>query len=136
MSKKRSKVSTKRSRGRCVLPIIVFILIAIALIIWGAGGANPVDPDANNPNILTISAGTQGHFDNLYIGLGNIQKNSASLHFRQDSADESMNKEVATGDELDIYGYKINVKSIKASWNPSALVGASHGSVKLLITKQ
>lgn len=137
MSKRNLIVSKKQSRGKRVLLVLaVGILVLGALIIWGAKNTDTADPDANNPNILTISTGTQGRFEDLSIGLGNIQNNSANIYIHQNGNGGSTSKKVVVGDQLEIYGYKIEVKSISNSWNPSRLIGASHGSIKLLVTRQ
>lgn len=137
MSKKNLRTSGSRFHNKYIFAgLIVCLLIFGTLMIWNYEYTKSIDSDVNNPNILTISAGTQGRFENLDIGLSSLQSNSAYLYLHQDVTNESTSRKVVAGDEFEILGYKILVKSIKASFNFSTLVGASHGSIKLLVIKQ
>jgi len=91
--------------------------------------------DLNDPNLITINTGAQGHFENLLVGLGDIQDNTANLYFNSDGTDNFSMKKVVAGDKFEMNGYNVEVKAVEKAYNPSVLPGASHGNVKLIITK-
>lgn len=135
--KKRSISSPRKSRSKVkyISRVLVACLLAIIIfLIWQFGQKNSSnDTDLNNPNIQTIVTGTQGHFEDLYIGVGNIQDNSTILYLHQGKTDLSTQKKVTAGDKFEAYGYAVEVKSIKEAFNLSSKPGSNHGSVKLYI---
>lgn len=136
---KRIPRSPEKNRGRTKFRFSILWLCALAIIIilaWSFIRQKSSDLDLEDPNTITISTGTQGRFKDLNIGLVNIQDNSASLYISQTGTDKSTRREVVTGDKFETYGYLLEVKSIKASFNLSSLVGASHGYIKLSVNKQ
>ena len=131
-------MSFKKTRGKSrhisvLLLVLLFALIVI--LIWNYCDRNSTSTDADN-GLRTINAGTQANFDDLGIGLGSIQDDSASISIHSKSASESTNKTVVQGDKFEIYGYTIEVKSVKRTANISQLIGSSHGYIKLLVNKQ
>jgi hypothetical protein len=116
--------------------VIVLSFIA-AFFIWQNFYHNSPSPDIdlNNPNLITISMGTQGHFENLLVGLGDIQNNTANLYFNSDGTNDFDMKKVVAGDKFEMKGYSVEVKTVEKAYNPSILLGASHGNVKLIISK-
>ena len=118
------------------MAVIILSLITVFLI-WRNFYHNSPDSNINlnNPNLITINTGTQGHFENLSVGLGDIQNNTASLYFNSDGTNDSSMKKVVAGDKFEIYGYDVEIKAVEKDYNPSILPGANHGNVKLIITK-
>lgn len=116
---------------------IILILIAVFLI-WQNFYYNSPSPDidSNDPNLITISTGTQGRFENLSVGLGDIQNNTANLYFNSDGTDVSSMKKVIASDKFEVNGYNVEVEAVEKAYNPSVLPGSSQGKVKLIITKE
>ncbi|MFA5777485.1 MAG: hypothetical protein WC906_03540 [Parcubacteria group bacterium] len=116
--------------------VIILSLITVFLI-WQNFKYNFLtsETDLNNPNLITINSGTQVHFENLLVGLADIQNNTANLYFNSDGTNNSSLKKVIAGDKFEMNGYSVEVKSVEKAYNPSVLPGASHGKVKLIITK-
>lgn len=117
--------------------IIILTLITVFLI-WQNFYHNSPSPgiDLNDPNLITISTGTKGHFENLSVGLGDIQNNTANLYFNLDGTDDFSMKKVVAGDKFEMKGYSVEIKAVEKAYNPSVLPGASQGNVKLIITKK
>jgi hypothetical protein len=131
--------SSEKNRGRTKFRFSILWLCALAIIIilaWSFIRQKSSDLDLEDPNTITISTGTQGRFEDLNIGLVNIQDNSASIYISLKGNDKSTRREVVAGDKFEAYGYLLEIKSIKASFNLSSLVGSSHGYIKLLVSKQ
>jgi hypothetical protein len=114
--------------------LLGIIVLVVIILIW-AIIYQKLNPGLNDPNLHTLSTGTQLRFESLDVGLSGIQDNSAVLVFHQDGANDSVRKTVFMGDKFAIYGYKIEIKAIEKAFNPSILIGASHGDVKFLIKK-
>lgn len=124
----------KKTKSRkYILGIILIILLGFIVLVWWAERQNPAIDD---PNLHTLSTGTQLKFENLFIGLGGIQGNSAILVFHPDQTNDETRKTVSKGDKFEVYGYTIEVKAVEKAFSPSALIGASHGDVKFLINKK
>jgi hypothetical protein len=132
--RKENKKQTKTRRYKYIVGIfIVFILVTIILV-WVTRHQNP-NIDLNDPNLLTLSMGTQLRFEGLDVGLSGIQDGSAILAFHQEGTSDSSRRTVLIGDKFMIYGYIVEIKAIEKAFNLSSLIGASHGDVKLLIKK-
>jgi len=115
--------------------IIVAIIIAVTVLIgWGYHSSKNTIPES--PDTITLSEGRQTHFENLYVGLSSVNDDSAWLSIHNDGEEGSTTKQIVAGDTIDIYGYKIEIKSVYDSWIPSIMPGSSHSNVKLIIKKQ
>lgn len=113
--------------------IYIAIIIVLVLVGWGIKSQNLFNPDSADTK--TLSQGTQMRFDELTISLSSVSENSAWLFIRKDGEKEDVKKSVIQGDVVSVYGYTIEIKSVKESANPSILPGSSHGSIKFIINK-
>jgi hypothetical protein len=113
--------------------IITFlaIFVFIGWIVWYKNTS--ISEPANTQ---TLSQGTQMHFGEIFIGLSNVNDTSALLVIHKEGLTDSVSKSVVAGDKVVIYGYTINVSSVKKSFNPSLLPGSSHGYVTFTITNK
>ena len=86
------------------------------------------------PNIITITEGTQGFKYGIRIGVGNIQNGSGVVYLV--SQDDSLNKEVKSGDNFSFQNYHILVIEVKENTRilPVGSTGGSDGSITLEIT--
>lgn len=107
------------------------IIIFIGWIVWYKN-ASISEPT----NTQKLSQGTVIHFDEISIGLGNINDKSALLVIHKEGLTDSVSKTVVAGDKVEIYGYTINVSSVNNSFNLSLLPGSSHGYIKFTITNK
>ncbi len=89
-----------------------------------------------DPNIITVTEGTQGFKNNLKIGVANIQNGSGVVYlsFKNDNT----NKDVKTGDSFDFQNYHIQVIGVKENTKilPMGSTGGSNGSITLEITEK
>jgi len=123
----KSKLLTKSSLFIVIITIIIFgIVVYIGLY---------NSPNLDPPNTQTLSQGTQMRFEDLSIGLININDNSAWLSINKNSTGESTKKLVHKGDKVDVYGYIIEINSVHKSGNLSSSPGSSHGYIKFVINK-
>jgi hypothetical protein len=113
--------------------IITFLAIAV-FIGWIAWYKNTSIPEPADTQ--TLSQGTQMHFGEISIGLSSVDDKSALLVIRKEGLTDSVSESVVAGDKVVIYGYTINVSSVKKSFNLSLLPGSSHGYVKFTITNK
>lgn len=118
------------------ISVAIILSLIVVFLIWQNFYHNSSNIDLNDPNLIIISTGTQGHFENLLVGLGDIQNNTASLYFNSDGTDGFSMKKVVAGDKFEMNGYNVEVKAVEKAYNPSFLPGANHGNVKLIITKK
>lgn len=126
--------SVKRKKTKKSLHFIyIAIIIVLVLVGWGIKSQNLFNPDSADTK--TLSQGTQMRFDELTISLSSVSENSAWLFIRKDGEKEDVKKSVIQGDVVSVYGYTIEIKSVKESANPSILPGSSHGSIKFIINK-
>ena len=125
----KKKISTKK-----IIIIVSIIIAVIILICWGYQSYKNSTPDSKDT--ITLNQGTQARFETLSIGLNSVNDNSAWLSIHKDGEEESTNKQVVAGDTIDIYGYKIEIKSVNKVYNFSTKPGSSHGNVKFIIKKQ
>jgi len=113
------------------LAILIAGLIVI-LVGYGIWSNNPPDPAGTE----TVTQGTQMHYGNINVSLSNIENDSALIDFYNNETDASIQKQVKVGDTIDVFGYSIEIKSVKEVVNPSILPGSNHGYVKFFINKQ
>lgn len=111
--------------------IIVTFLAVIIFIGWIVWYKNTSISEPANTQ--TLSQGTQMHFGEIFIGLSSVNDKSALLVIHKEGLTDSVSKSVVAGDKVVIYGYTINVSSVKKSFNSSLLPGSSHGYVKFTI---
>lgn len=109
-------------------------MVVIVLITWSYQSLKSTTPES--PDTIMLKQGTQAHFENLYIGLSSVDNNSAWLSFHKDSEEGSTTKRVVAGETIEIYGYKIEIKSVNDSWIPSIMPGSSSDNIKFIIKKQ
>lgn len=112
--------------------VICLAVLALGLLIFLAGRNNPPDPAGTN----TLSQGTQMHYGNIDVALGNINNDSAWMYFHNNKTGASTQKQVKAGDTVVVYSYSIKINSVKKTLNPSTAPGSSHGNVKFVIVKQ
>jgi len=114
-----------------IIVTFLSIIIFIGWIVWYKNTSISESADTQ-----TLSQGTQMHFGEIFIGLSSINDTSAVLVIHKEGLTDSISKSVVAGDNVVIYGYTINVISVKKSFNPSLLPGSSHGYVKFTITNK
>ena len=114
--------------------IIVTFLAIIVFIGWIVWYKNTSISEPANTQ--TLSQGTQMHFGEIVIGRSSVNDKSALLVIHKEGLTDSVSKSVVAGDKVMIYGYTINVSSVKKSFNPSLSPGSSHGYVKFTITNK
>lgn len=131
-SEKAKRLNRKR-HSKHVVWIFLVVLLAIIGLVWIGMHQNSTIDD---PNLKTLSTGTQLRFENLDVGLVDIKSSSAILVFHPDQTNDETRKTLSVGDKFTIYGYTVEIKAVERAFNPSRLIGASHGDVKFLINKQ
>ncbi|HZJ34688.1 MAG TPA: hypothetical protein VFD55_01590 [Candidatus Angelobacter sp.] len=121
----------KKKKIFVILAILVASLIVVlaGYIVWSN---NPSDPIGTE----TVAQGTQMHYGNINVSLSSIENGSALMDFYNNETDASIQKQVKVGDTIDVFGYSIEIKSVKETANPSILTGSNHGYVKFFINKQ
>jgi ABC-type thiamin/hydroxymethylpyrimidine transport system permease subunit len=119
----------------CMKKIIIVTFLAIIIFIgWIVWYKNTSVSEPTNTQ--TLSQGTQVHIGEISIGLSSITDTSAILVIHKDGLTDSISKSVVAGDTVEIYGYTIDVISVKKSFNPSLVPGSNHGYVKFTITNR
>jgi hypothetical protein len=121
------------STKKTILISALIALIAV-LIGWGYQSSKNIIPDS--PDTLTVSQGTQAHFETLFIGLNSVDNNSAWLSIHKDGEEGSTTKRVIAGDIVAIYNYIIEIKSVNKGFSFSTKLGSGHGNVKFIVRKQ
>jgi len=114
--------------GLAILAASLIVVLA-GYIIWSN---NPSDPIGTE----TVTQGTQMHYGDINVSLSSIENGSALIYFYNKGTDASIQKQVKVGDTIDVFGYSIEIKSVKETANPSILPGSNHGYVKFFINKQ
>ena len=111
---------------------IIVALVILGIFVYFFSNSNPVD--VVDPNIITITEGTQGFKDNIRIGVANIQNGSGVIYLASQADD--INKDVKTGDNFDFQNYHIQVMDVKKNTKilPVGWTGGSNGSITLKIT--
>lgn len=141
----------QKSGPYLVIGVIVIIVVVIVLIIWAIksqtwpapspspetspSGQGPQTTPSNSSEAYTLSQGNQMHYGDIFIALGNVNNNSAWLYVHKDGEND-VKQSVAAGDQVQSFGYTIEVKSVEKIANPSTLPGSSHGDIKFIISKQ
>ena len=116
---------------KIIIVVFLAIIIFIGWIVWYKNTS--ISEPANTQ---TLNQGTQMHFGEISIGLSSVNDKSALLVIHKEGLTDSVSKSVVADDKVVIYGYTINVSSVKKSFNPSLLPGSSHGYVKFTITSK
>lgn len=124
----------KKLSKKIVLFIIAISIAILVLVGWTVVSQNLLEPEP--ANITTLNEGTQMHYDEINIGLSEVSGDNAMLVINKEDQEESTRKSVRTGDKFGIYGYKIEIETIKSVANISILPGTSHGYIKLVIEKE
>lgn len=111
---------------------IIVILVVLGIFVYFYSNSNykvVVDP-----NIITITEGTQGFKDNIRIGVANIHNDSGIIYLTSQA--ENINKSVKTGNNFNFQNYYIQVIEIKENTKilPDGFTGGSNGSITLKIT--
>ena len=115
----------KKTVGVALLVISIFI----GWIIWYKS------PNIPEPaNTQTLNQGTSVRFGELSISLSSVNDKSAWLAIHKKGLPDSVNELVAAGDKVVVYGYTINVSSVKKSFNPLILPRSNQGYIKFTIT--
>jgi len=115
----------------------IFGLIIVALVILGIFVyffSNSNSEVVVDPNIITITEGTQGFKDNIRIGVANIQNGSGTIYLASQA--DNINKDVKIGDDFDFQNYHIQVIDVQKNTKilPVGWAGGSNGSITLKIT--
>lgn len=80
----------------------------------------------NSDNSRILYQGTQTRYNEISIGLVNVQDDSARLSIHKDGdTGEPFKKEISAGDKFDIYGYEIEVRSVKDAFDLFSIIGAT-----------
>lgn len=126
----------KKQRTTKKMKFLVIFLV-IAIISFGVFFAFQNRPEPDSADTKTLNQGTQMHYGDIYIGLVNVENRSGwlSIH-RENDTGEPFKKLVAAGEKFEVYGYTIEVKSVKSVTNLIPLSGSSNGYIKFVITKQ
>jgi len=113
---------------------IILVLIILGIFVYFFSNSN--SKVVVDPNIITITEGTQGFKDNIRIGVANIQNGSGVIYLA--SQTDNINKDVKTGDTFDFQNYHIQVIEVKENTRilPAGSTGGSNGSVTLEITEK
>lgn len=125
----------KESKRPLILAIVIFLIfITLTGISWLSKNND------NSDNSRTLYQGTQARYNEISIGLVNVQGDSAWLSVHKDGdTDEPFKKEVSAGDKFDVYGYEIEVRSVKDAFDLFSIIGATGTSkdyIKFEITKK
>lgn len=125
----KNKILTKKAA-------IVAAIIIVAVVFIGWSYQSYRNTIQESPNTIILNQGTQAHFETLSIGLSSVDNDSAWLSIRKDGEADSTTRQVVAGDTVDIYGYRIEIRSVNKGYNFSFKPGASNGNVKLVVDKQ
>lgn len=120
-------------KKKLLVSLIVAALIVVAVFSY------KYFKDSNNQdlqNTKILNQGTQMHFDKLDIGLMSINNKSAWISFFDKNTESSTQKLVNIDDNIEIYGYVLQIKSVSESENFSLIPGSSQGYVKFTIIKK
>lgn len=112
--------------------IVVLIILGISIYFFSNSNYKVVI----DPNIITITEGTQGFKDNIRIGVANIQNGSGILYIS--SKTDTVSKDVKTEDSFDFQDYHIQVIEVKKNTKilPISWTGGSNGLITLKITRK
>jgi len=112
--------------------IVVLVVLGISIYFFSSSTSKVVV----DPNIITITEGTQGFKDNIRIGVANIQNGSGVIYLASEA--DNINKDVKTGDNFDFQNYHVQVIEVKESTKilPAGYTGGSNGLITLKITKK
>jgi len=126
-----NKMKLKIMSKICGWIIVALVVLGIFVYFFSNSNSKVVDP-----NIITITEGTQGFKDNIRIGVANIQNNSGVIYLASQA--DNMNKDVKTGDDFDFQNYHIQVIEVKENTKILPMgwgwTGGSNGSITLKIT--
>jgi hypothetical protein len=113
---------------------IIVILVILGIFVYFFSSSN--SKIVVDPNIITITEGTQGFKDNIRIGVANIQNGSGVIYLTSQA--DNINKDVKTGDNFDFQNYHIQVIDVKKNTKilPVSWTGGSNGSITLKITEK
>lgn len=113
---------------------IIGALVILGIFVYFFPNSNP--KVAADPNVITITEGTQGLKDNIRIGVASIQNGSGIIYLASQA--DNINREIKTGDNFDFQNYHIQVMDVKKNTKilPVGLTGGSNGSVTLKITAE
>lgn len=110
--------------------IVAVLAVLIIFVYFFYNSSSVVTTD---PNIITVTEGTQGFKDNIRIGVANIQNGSGVVYLT--SQTENTSRDVKTGDNFDFLSYNIQVIEVKDNNKalPPGFTGGSNGSIILKI---
>jgi hypothetical protein len=116
-----------------VASIVFFAITALAITVFLSQNISIFDsPDTN-----TLYQGTQMKYENISIGLSNVEDKSGwLLIYKSGDAGNPVKKLVTAGDKFDAYNYTVEVKSVSSRINFIPRSGASNGYIKFIITKK
>jgi hypothetical protein len=114
--------------------LIILVLVILGIFFYFYSNSN--SKVTVDPNVITITEGTQGFKGNIRIGVANIQNGSGVIYLTSQAG--NINKDVKTGDTFDFQDYYIQVIGVKENTKilPAGSTGGSNGSVTLKITKK
>jgi hypothetical protein len=112
---------------------IIVVLVILGIFVYFFSNSN--SKVVVDPNIITVTEGTQGFKDGIRIGVANIQNGSGVIYLS--SQTDNINKNVNTGDSFDFQNYHIQIIEVKENTRilPAGSTGGSNGSITLKITK-
>lgn len=106
--------------------VIILIVIFIVYIYWIG--------NRDTDNLKTVSQGTQVRYNNISIGLTNVEDSKAWLMIKkEDDVDESLKKVVIVNDKFEAFGHTIEIKSVDKNWFGGFVSGSGTGTIKLII---
>ena len=113
---------------------IIVVLVILGIFVYFFSNSN--SKVVVDPNIITITEGTQGFKDNIRIGVANIQNGSGVIYLTSQAG--NINKDVKNGDNFDFQNYHIQVIEVKENTKifPVGSTGGSNGSITLKITEK
>jgi hypothetical protein len=120
--------------GNKIFGWISVVLIILGIFVYFFSHSN--SKVVVDPNIITITEGTQGFKNNIRIGVANIQNGSGVLYLTSQA--DTIHKDVKTGEDFDFQIYHIRVIEVKENTNilPAGSTGGSNGSITLKITEK
>lgn len=90
----------------------------------------------DQPGTTKLTQGTQTRYEDISIGLSNVEKDTAWLSILDSVSNASSSRQVKAGETIEVYGYQITISSVKKASNPSIIPGSNQGYIKFVVNKK
>lgn len=119
----------KKSNKIIICLLLILVIMLAVYLVWR---------DEDNPSgYLSLEQGTQMRYEDILIGLINVDDDAAWLAIRKDGdSGESLTESLSEEETLNAYGYTIEIKSIEKDRIPSWLPGSGNGKIEFVINKE